>query len=99
MLCPDEIVKTHGGELFTDPADVHAEGVVVHIELVIPEVVNQIAPGTDFSGISKEIDKDLQFVFGELRSLSLIFQNTALRAQDGSPVRERIPASGTIDTL
>ena len=63
MFCPDKILKADGGQLFPDARDIDAQGIVVHIELIVPEEIHDIVSRADGSGVSEEIVKNFDLVF------------------------------------
>ena len=73
MLRFDKIFQADTCQLLTDTIDVDAQSVVIYIQLVIPQKLDNITAGTDFTRISEQVVEDFQLVFGQLHSLSLIF--------------------------
>lgn len=63
MLRPDKICQADRCQFLTDTGNIYAEGIIIHIKLIIPEKIHNIVPGTDFSGILEKVIKDFQFVF------------------------------------
>ena len=84
MFRPDKICEADAGELLTDPVDIDAESIVVHIEPAVPEIIYDIRPGADRAGVGKEIVQDLLLVFCKFHLPVPIFQSPILRVENSA---------------
>ena len=52
------------------PTMIPGSGIVVNINLIVPQRVNQIGPRDDLTGMSYQTGQNLQFVAGQLCSFA-----------------------------
>ena len=74
-----------------------AEGVVVDVELVVPQKVDDVGPGADTPGVLEQVVQNFQFVFGQIGPAALVLnlaapqvEGRAVPAQHLAPVRCRV---------
>ena len=48
--------------LLPNAGNVYTQGIVVHIELIVPQEIDNVIAGTDFSGVSEQIIEYFYFV-------------------------------------
>ena len=63
--------------------DVDTQRIVIHIELVIPKEIYNVATRTDFSSVLKKVVKNLCLIFGQFNRLPTVFNDAALQMQSG----------------
>ena len=84
MLCPDKILKADGRKLFADTVDIDAQGIVIHVKLIVPQKIHNIAAGTDLSRMFEQIRQDFHFILSQLRLTVPLFNHTAFQMENGS---------------
>ena len=88
MLGLDEPRQADARQLLPDAADVDAEGIVVHIDLVVPQVGHQVPPGADGPGVAEEVGQDLELVPGQVCGGLLVGELAAVQVEGGPPPGE-----------
>ena len=88
MLGLDEARQADARQLLPDAADVDAEGIVVHIDLVVPQVGHQVPPGADGPGVAEEVGQDLELVPGQVCGGLLVGELAAVQVEGGPPPGE-----------
>ncbi len=62
----DKVGQTNTCQFLPNAGNVYTQGIVVHIELIVPQEIDNVIAGTDFSGVSEQIIEYFYFVFGQV---------------------------------
>ena len=79
MLCFDKIGQPNGRQFFTDTGYIHTQSIIIHIKLIVPEKIHNIAAVAYFPCVLEKIVKNFQFVFRQLCFLAVILDKAALQ--------------------
>ena len=95
VLGLDKICQAEAGQLLPDAGDVDAQSIVIHIELVVPEEVYDVAAGANLPGVFEEVVEDLDLVLAQFCRLPAVCDGAVLQVQLGAIPDKDLGGLGT----
>ena len=82
MLCPDKICQTDRCQLLTDAVNVDAQCVIIHINLIVPQIFYDVGAGADPPGVFEKIAQNFQLILCQINLSARIFQFAAVQMKN-----------------
>ena len=91
VLCLDKIRQTNARQFFPYAVNIDTQSIIIHIQLIVPQILNNISARTDFSSVLEKVIENFQFVLGKLYALSMIVQTAGFQMQHCISIDDLFP--------